>query len=1088
MKKLIPVITLLFFRILTVFSQDPAHNYIKSTSTVASGRELVTIQYYDGLGRPFEKVLKNISPDGSNLVSLTEYDGLGREKSNYLPLSSSSDFLSPPSIRSDAPVQYGNSRPYTVSSYESSPLNRINEVVGAGVQWSSHPKKTEYLHNSPTFPLACKDYSCSPSGALVDNGIYAGGTLNVLRLTDEDGNDAYEFRDMQGMVVLSRLMTDASASADTYYVYDHHGDLRYVLQPEYQNDGDTDRFAFRYSYDARHNVVEKRLPGAAAVRYRYDKGNRLIFSQDGVQRDNDIVSFILYDNLNRPVVSGECSASCLTDVSSIYVTSSFSPASGGICNTGYTSNIALSGVRLELAHYYDTYGFLSLDAFSSLGMAEIPESNTGYETGTIIAALDTLPGLLCRVNIYDIKGRVTKSVSSNHLSGTDTHTAEYNLSGSVTKSVHIHTASGKPSITEETVYIYDGANRLTEENYNLNGGTPVCLQSNTYDRLGRLVSKSVLDGNEVISYTYNIRDNLTRISSPKFSENLYYYESQYPSFNGNISKIAWQTSSDTDLRCYQFRYDGMSRLVSAKYGESLSMNNNTDLYSTEYGYDLNGNILSLKRNGMLDDGCWGYIDNIRFSYDGNRMIKADDTVAGPYYKDAFHFSDNADADMEYFYDSNGNMTRDMNNGIYKVVYNSLNLPHRILFDNGSSLYKYNAQGEKLQVSYDNLSQAIMEPGTKVMEAVSPVSAFSDMAEKSVSGNILANDSIIWNEYARLDTVVNSRVSLLAVSTVDYCGNIIYDRGRTVIQNSIGYVTFNGGTPVYHYYLRDHLGNNRVVVNVDGTVEQVNHYYPYGGLFGESYGGSIQPYRYNGKELDRTHGLDWYDYGARMFDAAAVVWRTQDQMAEKYYNISPYVYCASNPVNAVDPDGNKVELFVTRLPGQSDNDYLASATHTFIVVTDAKGNSQRFAYGSEMSGVLGVVLGRLKQQDYTQDELCMKDRNNSAIKAIIEIPVPESMSSDDFDKKVIDTAKSYGNNRQIQYFVLPLSETTGNCNSSSYTLLYKSGVSKKLLDQEIGQQIPDIKWGWGMLKPWTKQEQKEAVKREIKINESLNNVL
>ena len=45
------------------------------------------------------------------------------------------------------------------------------------------------------------------------------------------------------------------------------------------------------------------------------------------------------------------------------------------------------------------------------------------------------------------------------------------------------------------------------------------------------------------------------------------------------------------------------------------------------------------------------------------------------------------------------------------------------------------------------------------------------------------------------------------------------------------------------------------------VEQVNHYYPYGGLMGESTNSDAQPYKYNGKELDRHHGLDWYDYGA-----------------------------------------------------------------------------------------------------------------------------------------------------------------------------------------------------------------------------------
>ena len=69
---------------------------------------------------------------------------------------------------------------------------------------------------------------------------------------------------------------------------------------------------------------------------------------------------------------------------------------------------------------------------------------------------------------------------------------------------------------------------------------------------------------------------------------------------------------------------------------------------------------------------------------------------------------------------------------------------------------------------------------------------------------------------------------------DYCGNMIYE--NNVLKQILidgGYITFNGSTPVYHYYLQDHQGNNRVVCNASGTVEQVNHYYPFGGLFGAS---------------------------------------------------------------------------------------------------------------------------------------------------------------------------------------------------------------------------------------------------------------
>ena len=161
--------------------------------------------------------------------------------------------------------------------------------------------------------------------------------------------------------------------------------------------------------------------------------------------------------------------------------------------------------------------------------------------------------------------------------------------------------------------------------------------------------------------------------------------------------------------------------------------------------------------------------------------------------------------------------------------------------------------------------------------------------------------------------------LLAIITIAFCLNLsghsscFIDKSNMIYENYVlkkilidgGYITFNDTITEYHYYLKDHLDNNRVEVNIDGTVEQVNHYYPFGGLFGESTGGSVQWYKYNGKEFDRTHGLDWYDYGARFMGPDIGRFTTIDPLAEKYYSISPYVYCKNNPVKHFDPDGREV---------------------------------------------------------------------------------------------------------------------------------------------------------------------------------------
>ena len=89
----------------------------------------------------------------------------------------------------------------------------------------------------------------------------------------------------------------------------------------------------------------------------------------------------------------------------------------------------------------------------------------------------------------------------------------------------------------------------------------------------------------------------------------------------------------------------------------------------------------------------------------------------------------------------------------------------------------------------------------------------------------------------------------------------------------------------------------MVVNKNGTVEQVTHYYPYGGVIGDiSTNESVQKYKFESKELDRTFGLDNYDIHARQYFAMMPTWDRIDPLAEKYYGISPYAFCGGEPVN------------------------------------------------------------------------------------------------------------------------------------------------------------------------------------------------
>ena len=136
------------------------------------------------------------------------------------------------------------------------------------------------------------------------------------------------------------------------------------------------------------------------------------------------------------------------------------------------------------------------------------------------------------------------------------------------------------------------------------------------------------------------------------------------------------------------------------------------------------------------------------------------------------------------------------------------------------------------------------------------------------------------------------------------------------QDGPQYAVSPSQTPVqsplqYYYYTKDHLGNIRSVVTKNPSTNAVTevqrtHYYPYGGIIADiSMGRNVQPRLYNGKELDRTNNLWWYDFGARQYDAPRGQFTNPDRFREKYYALNPYSFSANNPINIIDINGDSL---------------------------------------------------------------------------------------------------------------------------------------------------------------------------------------
>ena len=500
--------------------------------------------------------------------------------------------------------------------------------------------------------------------------------------------------------------------------------------------------------------------------------------------------------------------------------------------------------------------FRSGGACAELGGTGFPTSQftndtSGYSKGSLTGSAVTVSGSSTKIYkgyYYDVKGRVTKVVQYNLLGGYDVTNTVYTFTGQPATVTHSHTASGKSTRTEVYTYSYDHADRVSKVEHTL-GGTKITLADYTYDSFGRLSTKS-LHGSAAnkLTYAYNLRSWLTGITSTRFTQNLYYNTGVGTArYNGSISSMTWKSGNESTVRGYKFTYDGLDRMLNATYGETAGISTNANRFSENVtGYDKNGNIKGLQRYGQLSSAAYGMIDNLTLTLNGNQLNRVDDAVTASAYNGGFEFKNGANAADEYSYDANGNLTKDLNKGISGITYNFLNLPNVVTFSDGSTItYTYGADGTKLRTVHKIGS---------------------------------------------------------TTTTTDYCGNVVYENGvQKLLLTEEGYVTLSDSK--YHYYLKDHQGNNRVVISQSGTVEETNHYYPFGGAFAST--SNVQPYKYNGKELDSKKGLNWYDYGARHYDAALGRFTTNDRFAEKYYSMSPYQYGANNPVNNIDVNGDTI---------------------------------------------------------------------------------------------------------------------------------------------------------------------------------------
>ncbi|WP_158800298.1 DUF6443 domain-containing protein [Pedobacter sp. L105] len=650
-----------------------------------------TIQYLDGLARPMQNVDVQASPSFKDLVQPITYDAFGRENLKYEPyalqdpsngtfrssgINEQSSFFSAPTAGIQA-----TSYPFSETVFENSPLSRVLQQGAQGSSWQVSQGHTDQIEYATNVANEVKLWSISGTTAS-GTAYYDAGRLYKTVTRDQNvsrtlkGGSVEEFKDVEGHIVLKRYWQTETTSLSTYYIYSVLGNLQYVLPPAVNENGPSslstfgegddsfNKYIYGYHYDGRNRVIEKKIPGKAWEYFVYNQLDQLVLSQDGVQHAKSTPewNFIKYDPLGRVIISGlytsAASASSLLD--SVNNAALWETAqSGGI---GYTSLAfpRTAGDNYQI-NYYDNYNFPNASNYSFTGGSS---QTMTLLTGKLTRVIGTTT-MLQDINYYDSRARLIKNFHQHYLGGGssvpnyDETTNTYDFSGELLLSSRDHHANNAV-LTISTRMEYDHQGRLVNTYKNINSQGEILLSKNTYNEIGQLQQKSLHNGLQNTSYTYNERGWLKSLTSNEFSERLNYEDGTVAQWNGNISGQSWGTAT-TLPNVFTYGYDLLNRLSSANstgvvMGESIS-------------YDFNGNIAQLTRDGTTGT----------YNYSGNQLSGITGGLAT----------------SSYSYDNNGNAITDGRNGV-SFGYNYLNLPQSVSKSGLAMTYVYDASGNKLQ--------------------------------------------------------------------------------------------------------------------------------------------------------------------------------------------------------------------------------------------------------------------------------------------------------------------------------------------------------------------------------------------------------
>ena len=562
--------------------------------------------------------------------------------------------------------------------------------------------------------------------------------------------------------------------------------------------------------------------------------------------------------------------------------------------------------------------------------------------------------------------------SQNRIKKTD---YEYDLvSGNVKQITY---QAGRPD-TYVQQYKYDADNRITEVRSSSDGVIFNRDAAYTYYQHGP-VARTVIGDNKVqgLDYTYTLQGWIKGVNSnvmdmvkdpgkdgqvamktarDVFSYSLGYYNNDYTSiggsmqllatigttnlnaansglFNGNIRHMITSLTDNNGVQMdgqgYRYQYDQLNRI---KKSEMFVLNKSTNsfttpvsnLYKETFGYDSNGNIASLTRNG--NNSVSPGMDRLNYVYaleggkkQNNRLLHVNDSVADGVYStdidDQKTFVANDPATWNYQYDGIGNLVKDKDEEIEEITWNvqgKIKTVHRLT---GSTQ-------PDLEFKYDAL-------GHRIAKIEKPSTSLTTPSEWTYSYYALDANGKPLSIYIKKPENGQQRIRLKEqyVYGAKRLGSIQRD-----VDVTDPFLPMPSATPTFErvlgkkqYELTNHLNNVLEVISdkrnahvtPGGTIDYyqaqvltATDYYAFGNpMPGRDVVSENYRFGFNGMEKDneiKGKGNS-YDFGARIYDARLGRWLSLDPLANKYPGWSNYNFCLGNPILFIDPDGKDVKI-------------------------------------------------------------------------------------------------------------------------------------------------------------------------------------